>query len=390
MGVILMYGIKFSALIALSMTAAAGTVTIPFPQPQAGIHLVPAELGPGTSLLTYGAVGSSDRKEFTPCSEGATETVVVADESWMGLSLAVRPADREQAVQWLSSVAQVTQDLTVGDLLRRIWRAQARAFDVLAGPRGRPRRIEYVLHLLGAGCDGVEKVVTPGTQARRQVTFPIPLVLQSALDPELQPTLVYRLLELTAHETAHLLQLHPFDQRRLAWLRSAGAQAIETSHLQVSMEAELGALYVDRCVRQAILPNDWNEEFLARAWRERQDLFEASVPDLAYRRLYDRFFHGQAAILGSRFVGGWGEGELEALFPYCAMWLMRDEAAEGRLPTLQETRRGLAALASIRAVTPALRWHRRPYADVPLPAGLVVEQAPAPLSPQQAGAAAGG
>lgn len=322
-----------------------------------------------TALITFSVAHGPDAQGREECPLTHRERTPVQVDGWLTLSLETDAGAAEAYRTWLDAPSAVADaDLTHRELLQRIWRALAVGIDALRGIRARPENLEFVVHVVPANCVSSPRVVHTPEQALQRVSFPLAFHAPAMLEPEFASTLLWYLVEVASHETVHLIQDHPFSRAKLEEIRRIGGLAFERSGQHASMAHELHARMVDRCLRQAVLPNDWNGDRVAQMWRDRRASFWAHAAGDPFARMYDELFRRQQRILGRHFVNTTHEHDLQTLFGWCAMYLRKGPPVPSTAsPTRADVARGSEALRRIREVTPPLRFRSGLYGDHSLP-----------------------
>jgi hypothetical protein len=173
--------------------------------------------------------------------------------------------------------------------------------------------------------------------------------------------LIEAIFELAAHETTHVINLYPFTANRVRWLRSPPLVATHDAQRPTTMDAEVRAVSVERCLRQAIMPRSIDLEADATAWLNDHSAFVARIsrePELA---IWDEVFRRQFALVGTSFIATKNDLDLEALFSQCAMYLQRTGRIDSNTVP-NATERGVAriALRNIRTIAAPIRLRERP------------------------------
>jgi hypothetical protein len=337
--------------------------------PQVGMSLSAMSREGSTRLTSYTAVIGPTTVAPRDCSTTLDwVTIPVHTEGWLTLQLSVRMSDADRYKTWLDSPSGATEHLTNRLLLRRLWVSLRTGFDVLASGMGRPKAVEFAIRVSPPDCRYVEIHEHSATEAIEKLLVPVALHDPSLVDADFVSRPLLFLFEVAAHELVHVYQMYPFGKAELNWIRRSKPFLLPGEHTPMSLEAELRARMVDRCFRQAILPNDWNGERLAQTWRDRRSEYDALMAEEPYKALYDALFARQSRMLGSRFVNTRRDEDLATLFGYCAMYMRRDtHVGNDAAPTLAEQALGRAALNAIRRETSPILLQRRPYDDMSLP-----------------------
>lgn len=238
----------------------------------------------------------------------------------------------------------------------------------LAGPAWKEVGVDYLQRVTPSDCIYREHIRHTLPEARQRVRFGALMHAPGFLEPRVQPFNLWQLVETVAHEAVHVQQMHPFDARSLARHARGGPLHLGRHLSGLSFDLELRALLVEHCLRQAVLPNDWNGERLAQTWRDRRAEFHEAVREDRTGGLRRVMFEHQVRAAGSAFVNARDDAALGLLFEQCAMLVQRSDVL-GRhgAPLASERSSGRAALAAMRTASPAFRFNGRPYGDLALP-----------------------
>lgn len=320
-------------------------------------------------LDTASAVHGPDLSSAaTPCPPRASAHTPVVSESWMRLAFEVGRDDEALLEQWLDNTTATTSGITNRVMLQRIWSALAVGIEHLRGARGRPQIVEFVVQIGPVDCLRVSRVSHSQAQAQEKLSFPLTFHTPAFLRPDNTADDIYELVNIATHELVHILQDHPFSMTRLRQVLRSPRLPSSGPHPEVSLGYELHARMVDHCLRQAIVPDDWNRDRLAQTWRDRRPEFWSLVGTDPFGKMYDTFFSRQQRILGTQFVGQPDDRGLETLFGYCALYLRRDPPVlASTRPSHDDIERGRAAWRAVREVTAPIRFQRRLYGRFALP-----------------------
>lgn len=356
-----------SILLATCANMAFGEATV---FPTAGSMLLRSDKGAEMLFITETAVRGDGVPDHQRCGQLEWRTLPVKSDGWLTLDLSVSPAQEKEFADWLEQASPAQQEMSNAALIRRFVSATEAALDVFSADLPHPRQIRHHVRITPKDCLYIEADRHSVQRARDVVDFPIAFHYPAMRDSVGAPFLLTFLFELVVHETVHVLQLFPYDDIRLDWLTRSRPAKLPGHVIPISIEAEIRALMIDRCIRQAAVPGDWNHERPAQTWRDRRELYRALMKDElpAFRAVREEFFARQARILGSRFVNAHKDAELEKLFPHCAMYFRRPGVVkQGDRPSKEEILIGHKALSAIRRVTAPILFKSLVYDDLPLP-----------------------
>lgn len=361
----------FVALFWLGASAGAPAVddaapVLILPHAQIDFYVDPANRQ--AQLRTLTAVGAPGQESAPDCPSRTHVLIPVQVAGWLTLKLHAVP-EREAALrEWLDSPSPATVAMSNRLMLQKIWLAMAAGIDELRGNHGRPGVVEFTAQISPNDCQQVTSIVHSQAQALQKITFPVAFRDPAFLDPASSTSLLWRLVEIAAHETMHLLQDHPYSAERVREIFQTGRPLASGRHQGVSMEFEVHARLLDYCLRQATLPNDWNHDRAAQTWRDQRSDFWKLIGDDPFGQMYDELFRRQQKILGPEFVGGLDDARLTALFGHCAMYLRHGPLVpESAMPLAEDMERGIRALQAMREVTAPIRIRGRPYGILALP-----------------------
>lgn len=201
-------------------------------------------------------------------------------------------------------------------------------------------------------CRYVESIDIPNPLHAKEIVFPL-IYSASIIGPEFDGTaiLVDHLIEVIAHETAHVIQLYPFTQDRAE--RMVRDPVLVSRGHPMGLTGEFEATLVDHCIKQPIVPDGPRRrddmQSLVQALSEGRQRPNIS-PDAASEQIHVSAMQVVTSVLGANWLDP-DDASLRKLFPHCVM------ALDGRLtpgqagtPTEEDVRRGEAALQAIRHV----------------------------------------
>jgi hypothetical protein len=237
----------------------------------------------------------------------------------MHLRLNVAPPWHQHVRRWLE--AQVTggpHEESNGAALRRMAAALDAYFTAVAAGR-RSQRWVYELEVVGPECIHIVDHEHAPADAMVEVRFGIALPASQLARPESAQWLVPGLVSFIAHETAHLLQSHPFTEAR--WRASWGAQQTPHAHPS-SVQAESHAALLEHCARVAIAPPGVVDikRSLAYFWRDEPAWYRRRLErlrHLGFEAVYERLFTALRQAQGDAFVYAHDEATMESLFGLC-------------------------------------------------------------------------
>ncbi len=322
-----------------------------------------------TVLVTFSLAAGPGVEARIDCPAAQRERTPVSEDGWFRLALETDADAAASYRAWLDAPSLAEgPEMSHRELLQRLWRALATGIDALRGARGRPAEIEFVVHVVPADCVSEPHVVHTPQQALQRVTFPLAFHAPAMLEPAFATTLLWHLVEVASHETVHLLQDYPFTRRRLDEIRRIGGREAQLDGPHTSVPHELHARMVDRCLRQAILPNDWNGDRVAQMWRDRRASFREHAAGDPFEDMYDELYRRQQRMLGRAFVNTHRDEDMHTLFGYCAMYLrLGPPVPASARPTRADRARGAEALRRMREVSGPIRLKGGLYGEHPLP-----------------------
>lgn len=346
------------ALLILTGASDAETRSFSVTSPAAGFQFsIDDGSGGELMLLAHGRSNVVGSTLHPACPPRTWQVQPLVQGRWLSLSLAT--SNTEQAARigsWLDAPLSALRPAgSAREFLRRSVLALDAGLGALAPVRGRPGQLQFVLHLSEGDCQlGVQQEMT-AAQAREMLTFPLAAseaVLRMEMIGDLQ---LLEVLRIMVHESAHMLQMYPYDAQRALSHQQGRPFQLHGDHAILSLDVELGALMVERCLMQGMAPEPRYAELHAMAWRDRPSVFHLDMTDPGMRRMYAEHFENQRRVLGKSFVGVRDDARLAKLFAFCAMALARDSSLRDQTPDETETARGLTALRALRG------WVTEPY-----------------------------
>lgn len=295
------------------------------------------------------------------CPKGQWTNIDVVTEGWLKLTLAVPPNERVAFSSWLDARSQSETAMTNRELFNRTWRGLQAGFDALSAGLGRPGELRFVIRHTPADCEYVEEIPHSARDARRLVVFPV-AVHSPGLLGEASTRIVESIVEIAAHETTHVLNFYPFDDERLRWLLAGPAVAPHDPLRPTSMDAEVRAVLVERCLRRLVMPRSEEMESQAREWRHQRSQFDLKVAAEPTLKIWSEAFQREYEVLGAGFSTARSDLEMRRLLTRCAMYVQRRSEVHGATqPNKREMEAGATALANVRRVTMPIKFLDRQY-----------------------------
>jgi hypothetical protein len=130
------------------------------------------------------------------------------------------------------------------------------------------------------------------------------------------------------------------------------------------MDAEVRAVSVERCLRQAIMPRAIDSESDALMWRNDRPAWDARLGKEPALAIWSETFKRQSTLVGRSFVATREDADLERLFGQCAMYIRRTSAIDAAaLPDPKERQAGKLALRQIRNKIATIYFRDRVYSE---------------------------
>ena len=331
-----------------------------------GANIEPTDRFGATRVVTFTQVTPPGADRNAPCPEQDRQTLTLSSSSWVGVVLSVPYDQMALYKEWLERPSEATIAASNGELLSRLARAYGEGIDKLGGAMlARPQQVDFVIYTSPSNCSFRMKVVHESAQAAKRLTFPIAVHDPGLLDDKTGDTLIQYISEVIAHELVHVVQLHPFGPGQLRRIRQSRPFNLPNERMPMSLELELRARMIDRCLRQATMPGDWNDERLGQMWRDDRSQYRRWLQGDPYRPLHDELFARQFRILKERMVDTRADADLRPLFGHCAMYMQRPGLIPLKAkPNTSELRNGLAALEAIRGITEPILFRNQIYNEV--------------------------
>jgi hypothetical protein len=242
--------------------------------------------------------------------------------------------------------------LTNADLLSKIIEAVDVGLRELAAPALIPTTVRFVVRFVPHGCRYFERHGFATPSKATEITFPI--VFASIRDVQIDATapILDHFALLVAHETTHLIQMHPFTLNE-ATRMTADPVMLSSGHA-MGFRVEFEARFVDYCIKQSIVPDGPRRRAFMKAWLDEvtsgQSAWSTQQSDPAAMKIHRTVFETLHKAQGDAF-GSVTDEDLGRLFPLCAATLVgRVEPGRMVAASAEETRRGERALAAIRQV----------------------------------------
>jgi hypothetical protein len=316
-------------------------------------------------VLTYSGLQAGTSEE-APCEPTDWMTVRTLGKGSVRLEVTSSQVQRAPIAHWLASDAGLTVPKTHQEVLERMVDGVASALSVMDRRRRDVPLATFKLRVLPDGCRHVETVAHDLAQATSAIAFPVGFRWSDMKDPQASKRVLFKLLEIVSHESIHIHQMSPFDDLRIAaasWLHHMPSPGGPLSYT-----LELRAILVDRCLRQALLPNDWMEELQVQVWRDRRSTYRVASRADPWFPVVDKVFSLEYQILGEGLVNARDDRRLARLFPYCQMFHRQDSLpALDMKPRSEDRILGAKALRTIRAATDPMFFKGLLYDDAPLP-----------------------
>ena len=347
----------------IPQAATSNALGVAYSTPEVGARFAADSDGEVHEIYTYTVGASPQAPANSVCAATEWAEIPVRTDGWLTLRFFVPVDQREAYVRWLGFRSNARHAWSNGELLKRAWSALQRGFGTLAGGAGRPDKVEYWVRMTPTDCYYVEQRRHSVADARRAVRFPVAIHAPGLLGPA-SDSMIAAMFEIAAHETTHVINLYPFTRKRLDWLRSGTRAEAHDTNSPTSMDAEVRAVSVERCLRQAILPRSVDQEVNAKMWRDERAAFNARLVNEPALAIWDETFQRQYALIGRDFVATKPGVGLETLLGQCALLLRRHGTIDpSARPKQAERVAGIYALKAIRRVTPTILFRDRIYAD---------------------------
>jgi hypothetical protein len=335
-------------------------VSFQFASPETGIAIEP--LKDGHALLTTFSVGAAPSAPGNRmCATVDRQTIDLAQDGWLSLTLSVEPRERAAYEKWLEEPSESTDSLTNRAVLQVAWRGLTLGFDALLAKTHRPQRITFALRSVPSDCVYVEQISQVDSQARKSLTFPVAIHSPGLLGPG-STRLIESVVEIAAHETTHAINLYPFDASRVRWLRQSEPVAPHDPNRPTSMEAEVRAVAVERCLRRLVMPRSVEMESDALTWLQDRRSFDAKVASEPALKIWGEVFRREHQAAGQDFPFAASDQALTAALKDCAMYLQRrGHVTASALPRPQEAAAAKATLEQLRRNASVIRFAGRQY-----------------------------
>jgi hypothetical protein len=326
-------------------------VVVSLPTPMIRFHA--AEPAGPMRMWTSSAIGA---RAASDCAPLLWQAWPIRASGSVRLTLTTTSQDAEHVREWLERPNGTAPGArSNAALLAAITEAVESALLAMSSSVASLPPVHYVVRLAPQDCRYRESVEILDPVNAKEILFPLTYAA-SIIGPRFDATatLIGHLTLVMAHETAHIVQLHPFTQER-AERMVRDPLSITHGH-SMGLTVEFEARLVDHCIKEAILPDgprrrDYMQTLLdAQAeGRERPNI----NPNRASEEIHLSALKTLAAVLGPQQALDPDDAALRRLFPHCVM------ALDGRLapgqagnPTDDDLRRGDEALRAIRRIVP--------------------------------------
>jgi len=357
------------AMLVFAGVSQAQSLTQPSPSHEVRFQYSTPEVGgalfrTGNGQLRFSTFSSGSSPEASAskrCPVSRWVDIPLVSDGWLKLSFSTLPDQRAMYVNWLDERSEAIDLLTNREVLQRAWRGLKVGFDALSAGTRRPGEVAFVVRMTPADCVYVEEHSFTAQQSRRSITFPVAIHSPGFVGPA-STRLTESIVEIAAHETTHALNLYPFNQDRLDWLRRSPPVAPHDPTKPTSMDAEVRAVSVERCLRRMIMPRSIEMEADAIIWRDNRQGFDSKVSDEPTWRIWGETYQREYDLVGARFVDIKTDDELQSLLGRCALYLQRRAIVDGStVPNNAEKAAAARALHQIRQTTAPIRFQGRVY-----------------------------
>lgn len=309
---------------------------------------------PDTGHMRAVAASGSGAAHFPPCKSVAWHEEVIRRDGWLRLTLSAPEDEWPHYSRWLAATSRADSTMSNRHLLATVIAALEAGLGELAPPGFLPSFANFIVRMTPTHCRYFELGKIELNSERLKASVPVAFRSPRTLTVNAIPVVVDHLTLVVAHESIHLLQIHPSNKS--AARRLTEAPEVTSNGMHMSLVAEFEARLADYCLKQAILPDGPRRRSFMQQWREEADgrrpSWSARQGDPTALRIHESVFSTLYATLGRDF-GATSDAALREVFPLCAM------AIDGRiapgasgLVDRNAIERGQRALNAIRAIVP--------------------------------------
>ena len=319
--------------------------------------------------MAYAAIPGADPQDKAECPDSSWRTFEVESTGWLHLSIRVEPTKWDDLIVWLGRRSADRRGLTHEEVLRAVVSGMEAGLNALASPRGRPRQVTFELQIARPDCTTVRTIQHSAAQARRHLRLPMLVQTPAMLGSYDYDGVIRDIAAAVSHEGAHILQLMPFGAASKRWVEDPAMRTPDHVGDMVNVEVEVGAMLVELCLRQAVLPQTVEDEIAAAQWLQDRAQFLTWASGIAPRlKVVDRFLATLSAHLGRELLGIRAGARLERLFALCAMAIHRPQMVldPNASPNDREAKIGAQALRGIRQRVQPIYLTGRRYSGDPV------------------------